>query len=153
MRRGGALERLLRDGKGRPAVPSHDDYAGHRAGSGLDHARGNRRSSTVSVVKDVEPGGSYPQPYQSGERDVIGAITRAGDAGVRAALFQAATVMLNRGAKSWLTAWAQKVAGRRGRKRATEALARRIGVILHRMWSDGTEFRFTRTVDVNTAVA
>jgi transposase len=104
--------------------------------------------------KDVGPwAGLTPSRHQSGERDVIGAITRAGDAGVRAALFQAATVMLNRGAKSWLTAWAQKVAGRRGRKRATVALARRIGVILHRMWSDGTEFRFTRTVDVNTAVA
>ena len=30
------------------------------------------------------------------------------------------------------------------RKRATVALARRIGVVLHRMWRDGTEFRFTR---------
>ena len=30
------------------------------------------------------------------------------------------------------------------RKRATIALARRIGVVLHRMWRDGTEFRFTR---------
>ena len=32
----------------------------------------------------------------------------------------------------------------RGKKRATVALARRIGVVLHRMWRDGTEFRFTR---------
>ena len=33
----------------------------------------------------------------------------------------------------------------RGRKRATIALARRIGGgVLHRMWRDGTEFRFTR---------
>jgi len=33
---------------------------------------------------------------------------------------------------------------RRGKKRATVALARRIGVVLHRMWMDGTDFRFTR---------
>ena len=32
----------------------------------------------------------------------------------------------------------------RGKKRATVALARRIGVVLHRMWRDGTEFRYTR---------
>ena len=63
---------------------------------------------------------------------------------MRTALYQAATVMLNRGAKTWLTAWALRVAKRRGKKRATIALARRIGVVLHRMWRDGTEFRFTR---------
>ena len=52
--------------------------------------------------------------------------------------------MLNKGRPSWLTAWAWNVAKRRGKKRATIALARRIGVILHRMWRDGTEFYFTR---------
>lgn len=104
--------------------------------------------------KDIGPwAGLTPSRHQSGERDVIGAISRAGDASVRAALFQAATVMLSRGAKSWLTAWAQRVAGRRGRKRATVALARRIGVVLHRMWCDGTEFRFARLADIPTAAA
>ena len=52
--------------------------------------------------------------------------------------------MLNRGGPSWLKAWALRVAKHRGKKRATVALARRIGVVLHRMWRDGTEFRFTR---------
>ena len=78
------------------------------------------------------------------ERDIVGAITKAGDAGLRTALYQAATVMLNRGAPNWLKAWALRLAVLRGRKRATIALARRIGVVLHRMWRDGTEFRFTR---------
>jgi hypothetical protein len=50
----------------------------------------------------------------------------------------------NRARPNWLTAWALRVAGRRGKKRATVALARRIGLVLHRMWRDGTEFRFTR---------
>ena len=95
--------------------------------------------------KDIGPwAGLTPCRNQSGEKDVIGQITRAGDASLRAALFQAATVMLNQGRHSWLTAWALRVAQRRGRKRATVALARRIGVVLHRMWRDETEFRFTR---------
>ncbi len=98
--------------------------------------------------KDVGPwAGLTPSRHQSGERDVVGSITRAGDAGLRTALFQAATVMLNRGPKTWLTAWALRVAQRRGKKRATVALARRISVVLHRMWQDNTEFRFTRDAD------
>jgi transposase len=46
---------------------------------------------------------------------------------------------------SWskLKAWAVAVAKRRGAKRAKVALARKIGVILHRMWIDGADFRFT----------
>ena len=95
--------------------------------------------------KDVGPWvGLTPGRNQSGERDVVGAITKAGDAGLRTALYQAATVMLNCEAPNWLKAWALRLAVLRGRKRATVALARRIGVVLHRMWRDGTEFRFTR---------
>jgi len=104
--------------------------------------------------KDVGPWvGLTPRRNQSGEKDVIGGITRAGDVGLRAALFQAATVMLNQGKHSWLTAWAFRVAQRRGKKRATVALARRIGVVLHRMWCDETEFRFTRDPAIKTAAA
>ena len=95
--------------------------------------------------KDVGPWvGLTPRRDQSGERDVQGHITKAGDADLRAALYQAATVMLNRGKPNWLTAWAWNVAKTRGKKRATVGLARRIGVVLHRMWRDGTEFRFKR---------
>lgn len=95
--------------------------------------------------KDVGPwAGLTPRREQSGERDIMGAISRAGDVGLRTVLYQAAMVMLNKGRHSWLTAWAWNVAKRRGKRRATIALARRIGVILHRMWQDGTEFRFTR---------
>ena len=95
--------------------------------------------------KDVGPWvGLTPGRNQSGERDIVGAITRAGDAGLRTALYQAATVMLASGASNWLKAWALRLAVLRGKKRATIALARRIGVVLHRMWRDGTEFRYTR---------
>jgi transposase len=44
----------------------------------------------------------------------------------------------------WLKAWAMLIASRRGMKKAIVALARRLAVILHRIWVDGTEFRWTR---------
>ena len=58
--------------------------------------------------------------------------------------------MLHR-VKKWsgLKAWATKVAQRQGNKRATVALARKMAVVMHRMWVDGTTFRFS-TVEVPT---
>ena len=47
---------------------------------------------------------------------------------------------------SWLKAWAMKIARHRGMKKAIVALARRLAVIMHRIWVDGTEFRWTREV-------
>ena len=95
-----------------------------------------------SSSKKVGPWvGLTPSRNQSGERDVSGGITRAGDANLRRALCQAATVMMNRGRASWLRSWAAQVAKRRGRKRAMVALARRIGSVLHRMWRDDTVFQ------------
>ena len=44
----------------------------------------------------------------------------------------------------WLKAWAMKVVRNRGLQRAIVALARRLAVIMHRMWVDGTEFRWTK---------
>ena len=87
--------------------------------------------------------GLTPKRNQSGEKDVVGGITRAGDVGVRTALYDAASIMMLRSGKtSWLKAWGMRVAKRGGMKRAVIAVARRLGVILHRMWIDGTEFQF-----------
>ncbi len=85
--------------------------------------------------------GLTPSRNQSGERDVSGGITKAGDVNLRQALCQAATVMMNRGRSTWLRTWGAQLAKRRGRKRAMVALARRIAVILHRIWVDGTVFQ------------
>ncbi|MBX9861066.1 MAG: IS110 family transposase [Sphingomonas sp.] len=87
--------------------------------------------------------GLTPRRYQSGETDISRSISRAGDASARAALFDAANVMLSR-VKRWsaLKAWAVRVAKRRGGGRARVALARKLGVILHRMWIDGTDFDY-----------
>jgi transposase len=38
-------------------------------------------------------------------------------------------------------AWGVRVAQRRGMRRAIVAVARRLVVVLHRMWVDGSEFR------------
>jgi hypothetical protein len=43
-----------------------------------------------------------------------------------------------------LKAWAMKIARHRGVKKAIVALARRLAVIVHRIWVDGTEFRWTK---------
>jgi transposase len=87
--------------------------------------------------------GLTPKRYQSGETDVVGGITRVGDASVRVALYEAANVLLTRGARfSSLKRWAVEVAKRRGAGRAKVALARKPGVVLHRLWVDGTEFRW-----------
>jgi transposase len=91
--------------------------------------------------------GLTPKKYQSGETDVIGGISKVGDAMVRSVLYEAANVMLTRAGRfSSLKRGALEVAGRRGMKRAKVALARKLATILHRMWVDGTSFRFGREV-------
>ena len=88
-----------------------------------------------------------PAKHQSGERDQTGGISRCGDEMMRMMLYEAAQVMLMRSVKwSWLKAWAMKIAKHRGLKKAIVALARRLAVIMHRIWVDGTEFRWTREV-------
>src|SRR5512143_192752 len=87
--------------------------------------------------------GLTPTKYQSGETEVTGAISKAGDAMVRSVLYEAAQVMLTRvGRFSTLKRWALAVAQRRGMKCAKVALARKLATVLHRMWRDGTDFRF-----------
>src|SRR6266536_1049360 len=87
--------------------------------------------------------GLTPKKYQSGEKDVTGGITRTGDEMVRTALYEAANVLLSRITRfSKLKRWGMDVAKRRGSKRAKVALARKIGIILHRMWIDGTTYRW-----------
>jgi transposase len=89
--------------------------------------------------------GLTPARYQSGEIDRAGAISRCGDEMMRAMLYEAAQSVLVRMEKwSWLKAWAMKIARHRGVKKAIVALARRLAVVMHRIWVDGTEFRWSR---------
>jgi transposase len=87
--------------------------------------------------------GLTPKKYQSGETDVTGAISKSGDAMVRTALYEAANAMLTRTSRvSVLKRWAMEVARRRGMRRAKVALARKLAGVLHRMWANGTDFRW-----------
>jgi transposase len=87
--------------------------------------------------------GLTPKRYQSGETDVQGGISRCGDELARTALYEAAHSLLTRSRKwSTLRAWGMQVARRRGMARARIAVARKLATILHRMWADGTEFRW-----------
>ena len=89
--------------------------------------------------------GLTPRRHQSGEIDRMGGISKCGDAMVREMLFEAALVLMTHSRKwSWLKAWGMKIARHRGMKRPIVAVARRMAVIMHRMWVDGTEFRWTR---------
>src|SRR6184192_3401679 len=88
--------------------------------------------------------GLTPRRRQSGEIDRMGGISKSGDAMMREMLFEAALVLMtHRGMWSWLKAWGMKIARHRGMKRAIVAVARRLAVIMHRMWVDGTEFRWS----------
>ena len=99
-----------------------------------------RNSKAVGAVF-----GLTPSKYQSGEINRTGAISKCGDEMMRVMLYEAAQSMLTRTVKwSWLKAWAMKIARHRGLKKATVALARRLAVIMHRIWVDGTEFSWTR---------
>lgn len=89
--------------------------------------------------------GLTPRKYASGETDRNGGITRCGDRMVRSLLCEAATVLLCRVRSwNWLRRWGIQVAQRRGMRRAQIAVARRLAVILHRLWTDGTEFQVSR---------
>jgi transposase len=101
-----------------------------------------RKSKSVGAVF-----GLTPSRDQSGERDRPGAISRCGDEMMRTTLYEAAQIVLMHSARwSWLKAWAMKIARQRGRKKAIVALARRLAVIMHRIWVDGTEFKWTREI-------
>ena len=87
--------------------------------------------------------GLTPRRYQSGETDVQGRISRCGDELARTALYEAAHSLLIRDTRwSSLRMWGLNVARRRGMARARVAVARKLAVVLHRIWADGSVFRW-----------
>ena len=98
--------------------------------------------------------GLTPKRYQSGEIDYDGGVSKCGDALLRTMLYEAAQSLLTRCSKwSWLKAWGVRVAQRRGMRRAIVAVARRLALVLHRMWVDGSEFRWHKDRVAVPAVA
>jgi len=104
--------------------------------TGIDHPHRFAKSSNVAAHL-----GLTPRKYASGEVDRTGRISKCGDKALRALLYEAAMVMLTR-TKKWcaLKSWGVAIAKRRGLKVACVAVARRLAIIMHRMWIDGTTF-------------
>jgi len=102
----------------------------------IDEPSRFRRSRSVGAYF-----GLTPRRHASGEVDWTGRISKCGDAMVRTYLFEAAGVLLTR-VPQWckLKAWGHRLWKRIGFKKAKVAVARKLAVILHRMWRDGTDF-------------
>jgi transposase len=88
--------------------------------------------------------GLRPKQQQSGDSDPQCGITRAGNIYLRSLLVQSAQYILGRfGPDSELRRWGLKLAasgGKRGKKRAIVAVARKLSVILLSMWRQGKKF-------------
>jgi transposase len=91
--------------------------------------------------------GLTPRRYQSGDVDRTGRISRCGDGMLRSYLFEAANVLLRRSTRPCrLHSWGRALIERIGGRKAVVAVARKLAVLLHGMWRDGSEFRFGDTV-------
>ena len=96
--------------------------------------------------------GLTPKVYQLGKTDRSGNISKAGDHLMRHLLYEAASSLMTRCRKhSRLRAWGIAVARRRGSKKARVAVARKLAVIMHRMWVFGTAFVFGGEASVPVA--
>jgi transposase len=97
-------------------------------------------------ARDVGPYlGLTPRRYQSGETDRQGRISKCGDRFTRTCLYEAAHVLLTK-VERWspLKAWGVRLAQRVGAKKARVAVARKLAIILQCIWTDGTEFWWTK---------
>ena len=118
-------------------VPGVGPIASLTFAAAVDDPTRFKRSRTVGAHF-----GLTPRRYQSGEHDNPGRISKAGDRDVRATLYAAANALLMRTmAGSQIKSWGMRLVRTKGRRRAVVAVARKLAVLLHRMWTDGTEFR------------
>jgi transposase len=137
------VQKLARDNAAGPEVHVR---AWRRSGHALcfratidDPARFKRSRSVGAYV------GLTTRRHASGRLDWSRRISKCGDAMLRMYLFEAAGVLLTRVPKwSALKAWGTRLIKRNGLRKAKVAVARKLAVILHRMWIDGTEFNWSK---------
>lgn len=106
--------------------------------TGVDAPERFRRSRDVGAHF-----GLTPRRHSSGQTEYDGRISRCGDEMVRTALYQAANFLLHHGRWSSLRSWAMRIAKPRSVKAAKVALTRKLAVVMHRMWANGTDFRWS----------
>ncbi len=106
----------------------------------LDHPHAVPSSRSAGAFLGLRPGQS-----QSGQSDPQRRITRTGNTYLRCLLVQSAQYILGRfGPDSALRRWGLKLAatgGKRAKKRAIVAVARKLAVLLHSMWRSGQRFQ------------
>jgi transposase len=99
--------------------------------------------------------GLRPKQRQSGQRDPEMRITKAGDRDLRRLLVQCAQQMLGPfGKDSDLRRWGLELAGRgkaTAKKKAVIAVARKLSVLLHRLWVTGEVYEPLRIADRRAA--
>ncbi len=92
--------------------------------------------------RDVGPClGLRPSLRSSGGQEYRGRITREGDSEMRRLLVQAAHAALHCRKDFALKRWTETLAARMGKSKAVVALARKIAVLLHRLWTTGEVFQ------------
>ncbi len=115
-----------------PAAPAH-----------FSRAESLRSALCLHRTPLIRANLSASRRFQSGELDVEGHTSNCGDAGVRSTLYVAENAMMTRSSRwSPFKAWGMQLAKTRGHRRAVIAVARKLSVILHRMWIDDTQFRW-----------
>ena len=131
-----ALAREDKDSRRSMTVPGIGPITALAFRAAIDEPTRFRRSRSVGAYI-----GLTPRRYASGEIDWSGRISKCGDRMLRSYLFEAAGVLLTR-VPQWckLKAWGHRLWKRIGFKKAKIAVARKLAVILHRMWCDGTDF-------------
>jgi transposase len=131
-----ALAREDKDSRRSMTVPGIGPITALAFHSAIDEPSRFRRSRSVGAYI-----GLTPRRHASGEVDWTGRISKCGDRMLRTYLFEAAGVLLTR-VPRWcaLKAWGHRLWKRIGFKKAKIAVARKLAVMLHRMWRDGTDF-------------
>jgi hypothetical protein len=126
------------------AYPQVHDCAWHQANHRTLLQGDNRRSSSPQTVEECRRLHRIDEPAPCFRRDRLVGISKCGDAMLRSYLFEAAAVLLTRVPKwSALKAWGMRLAKRNGLRKAKVAVARKLAVILHRIWVDRTEFTWS----------
>ena len=131
-----ALAREEQDSRRLMTVPGIGPITALAFCAAIDEPARFKRSRSVGAYF-----GLTPRRHASGEIDWSGRISKCGDTMVRSYLFEAAGVLLTR-VPQWckLKAWGHRLWRRIGFKKAKIAVARKLAVILHRMWRDGADF-------------
>ena len=131
-----SLTRAHQDSRRLMTVPGIGPITALAFCAAIDDPARFRRSRSVGAYF-----GLTPRRHASGEVDCCARISKCGDTMVRNYLFEAAGVLLTR-VPQWcaLKAWGLRLVKRIGFKKAKVAVARKLAVILHRMWRDGTDF-------------